>query len=160
MLACWQEDALSRPSFIQLRADFDSMLAKQKNANELYIELQTVTELQPCHELEVTKVIDNSKSEESTYAQRSCQSFYSKDDSEDDSSRYVDNPKRDVDSVKQSLQLNLDEPSLLDIQFLSSPAQVAHTLENALPLLPDLFSLPSVLKPEEITDEFPTFEIN
>lgn len=40
MLQCWQEHPSDRPSFVQLRAQFDLMLSKQKNAAELYIFIQ------------------------------------------------------------------------------------------------------------------------
>ena len=40
MLQCWQEHPCDRPSFVQLRAQFDMMLSKQKNAEELYIFIQ------------------------------------------------------------------------------------------------------------------------
>ena len=123
MLACWQEDPLSRPSFIQLRAEFDSMLAKQRNASELYIELHTAAELQRCHEPEVAKFMENSKMEEDTHDQKNGHNLHS----EDDSGRYVDSPKRDAEGVKQSLQLVLDDTTLPDVRFLSSSAEVVHT---------------------------------
>lgn len=40
MLQCWQEYPSDRPTFVQLRAQFDLMLSKQKNAEELYIFIQ------------------------------------------------------------------------------------------------------------------------
>ena len=40
MLKCWHEYPGDRPNFVQLRAQFDRMLSKQKNAEELYIFIQ------------------------------------------------------------------------------------------------------------------------
>ena len=160
MLACWQEDPLSRPSFIQLRAEFDSMLTKQRNTSELYIELQTAAELKPCHQSEVAKFMDNSKMEEDTHGQENCFKLHSGDSSEDSSSRYVESPKRDAEDAKQSLQLVLDDTTLPDVRFLSSPAEVAHNLEKGSPFLPDFFSLHSASKPKEITDDLPEFNDN
>ena len=40
MLLCWQEHPSDRPNFVQLRGEFDRMLSKQKNAEELYIFIQ------------------------------------------------------------------------------------------------------------------------
>ena len=39
MMQCWQTDPQDRPSFVDLRSKFDTMLSEQKNATELYIEL-------------------------------------------------------------------------------------------------------------------------
>ena len=53
MLQCWQEHPSDRPSFVQLRAQFDLMLSKQKNAEELYIVIQaddTSAEMEDLHE--------------------------------------------------------------------------------------------------------------
>ena len=41
MLQCWQEHPSDRPKFVQLRGEFDRMLSKQKNAEELYIFIQS-----------------------------------------------------------------------------------------------------------------------
>ena len=136
------------------------MLAKQRNASELYIELQTAAELQPCFESEVAKFMDHSKMEQATQAQENCQRLHSEDDSEDSSSRYVDSPKRDAECVKQSLQLVPDDTTLRDVRFLSSPAEVVYNLEKGSPFLPDFFSLHSTSKPEEITEDFPGFNNN
>ena len=158
MLACWQENPLSRPSFIQLRAEFDSMLAKQRNASELYIELQTGADLQPCQESEVTKFVDNRIMEEPTCGQENNQKLLSDDESDDSgSTRYVESPKREVESAMESLHVVQDDATLRDIRFLSSPAEVAHHLERGSPFLPDFFSLLSTSKPEEVTDDFPIF---
>ena len=40
MLKCWHEYPGDRPNFVQLRAQFDRMLSKQKNAEDMYIVLQ------------------------------------------------------------------------------------------------------------------------
>ena len=56
------------------------MLAKQRNASELYIELQTGAELQPCHESEVAIFIDNKTMEEAASEQENAQKLHSEDD--------------------------------------------------------------------------------
>ena len=162
MSACWQENPLNRPSFIQLQAEFDSMLAKQRNASELYIELQTEgAELQPCHESEVAKFIDSKAMEEAASEQENTQKLHFEDDGEDSGSTcYVDSPKRDDESRKQSLQSVLDDATLPDVRFLSSPTEVAYNLERGSPFLPEFFSLHSTSNPEEIVDEFQAFGNN
>ena len=49
MLQCWQEHPSDRPKFVQLRGEFDRMLSKQKNAEELYIFIQA-EEMMPVEE--------------------------------------------------------------------------------------------------------------
>ena len=137
------------------------MLAKQRNASELYIELQTGADLQPCQESEVTKFVDNRIMEEPTSGQENSQKLLSDDESDESgSTRYVDCPKSDVESVMESLQVVLDDASLSDVRFLSSPAEVAYILERGSPFLSDSFSLHSTSKPEEVIDDFPEFNNN
>ena len=137
------------------------MLAKQRNASELYIELQTGAELQPCHESEVAKFIDNKTLEEAASEQENAQKLHFEDDGEDSgSTRYVDSPKRDDERRQQSLQLVLDDATLPDVHFLSSPAEVAYNLERGSPFLPDFLSLHSTSNPAEIVDEFQAFVNN
>ena len=137
------------------------MLAKQRNASELYIELQTGAELQPCHESEVAKFIDNKTLEEAASEQENAQKLhFEDDDKESGSTGYVDSPKDDGESRKQSLQSVLDDASLPDVRFQSSPAEIAYNLERGSPFLPDFISLHSTSNPEEIVDEFQAFGNN
>ena len=154
MLACWKENPLSRPSFIQLRAEFDSMLSKQRNASELYIELQTGAELEPCHESEVAKFMDNRAKEEATSESKSCQILYPSDDDDNASNRYIDTPSRG------SVSPMLDAAALPHVQFLSLPSHGASYLESDSALCPNFSSLHSLRKAEEINDEFPIFNNN
>ena len=41
---CWDEDPTKRPSFNSLRKKFDSLLSKQNNACELYLDLNVTSE--------------------------------------------------------------------------------------------------------------------
>ena len=137
------------------------MLAKQRNASELYIELQTGADLQPCQESEVAKFVDKSKTEGPTCGQENSQKLLSKDDNDDSgSTRYVDSPKRDVESVMESLQVVQDDATLPDVRFLSSPAVVAYNLEKGSPFLPESFSPQFTSKPKEVTAGSPVFNNN
>ena len=137
------------------------MLAKQRNASELYIELQTGAELQPCHESEVAIFIDNKTLEEAASEQENAQKLHFEDDGkESGSSCYVDSPERDDENRKQALQSVLDDATLPDVRFLSSPAEVAYNLERGSPFLPDFFSLHSTSNPAEIVDGFQAFGNN
>ena len=63
MLQCWQEHPSDRPNFIQLRREFDRMLSKQKNAEELYIFIQA-EEMIPAEETPLKSKIDKLESDE------------------------------------------------------------------------------------------------
>ena len=154
MLACWKENPSSRPSFIQLRAKFDNMLAKQRNASELYIELQTGAESEPCHESEVAKFTDYRTMEVATFESKSCQILYPSDDNDNANNRYIDTPSR------EGLSPMLDVAALPHVQFLSLPSHGASYLESDSALSPNFSSLHTLWKAEEISDEFPIFNNN
>lgn len=67
MLQCWQADPQDRPSFVELRSKFDTMLSEQKNATELYIDLSLDQKLPPpnpkvdSNQLEISKNKDTSE---------------------------------------------------------------------------------------------------
>ena len=46
MMDCWDEDPTKRPSFNSLRKKFDSLLLKQNNACELYLDLNVTAQNQ------------------------------------------------------------------------------------------------------------------
>ena len=63
MLQCWQEHPSDRPKFVQLRGEFDRMLSKQKNAEELYIFIQA-EEMIPAEEPPKSKIASDEKPED------------------------------------------------------------------------------------------------
>ena len=41
MLDCWKEQPQHRPTFTDLRQQFDTMITKQEDTSQIYIELDT-----------------------------------------------------------------------------------------------------------------------
>lgn len=140
MLDTWQELPSDRPTFIDLRSKFDSLLSRQRNAGELYIDLNLNTsgmaaELGVCKGkselLEVErKLSQNSNPFESIQEEMVMETS---NDSGMDSTRhvtnpYVDYPTHTAENPTRPIHLVLprEQSSTSILRPLTSPAHLPH----------------------------------